>query len=275
MTRLAVILCLICTACAFVLVLRPNAWDHANTKAQTDAELFAGLIAQPDRIGWRLTEDLTLKRAMLWDAVSTLRYPVPDGFTPVLYEFSEDETRTLTKRQSENTGHFWEQFDTAGEQLLYCSATPSACLIYDRSALAKFLGLRGNALRRASHDHLWSALLLGLAAFFGSAAYWLLHRERQTSQQFVLLPERHTAMRGGLEVLLNARDLKILLLLEQRDGAVVTKDDLYDAGWGRDFMPNSRALDQHMINLRRKLDPDKTRPNLIETVHGVGYRLLR
>ena len=69
--------------------------------------------------------------------------------------------------------------------------------------------------------------------------------------------------------------MKIHKLLEERDGSVVTKDELYDAGWGRDFMPNSRALDQHMINLRRKLDPDKTRPVLIETVHGIGYRLVR
>jgi hypothetical protein len=275
MARFTLILCSICVACAFVLLLRPDSWDYASEKGQTDAKLFADLVAQPDRIGWRLTEDLTLKRAMLWGSGTTLRYPVPDGFTPVLYEFSEDDTRRLTQRQSENTGHFWEQFDTTGDQLLYCSATPSVCLIYDRKALAKFLGLRSSALRSADVSHRWISLLLVLATLFGSAAYWLFQRERQTSRQFILLPERHTAMRGGLEVPLNGRDLKILLLLEERDGAVVTKDDLYDAGWGRDFMPNSRALDQYMINLRRKLDPDKTRPDLIETVHGVGYRLLR
>lgn len=54
----------------------------------------------------------------------------------------------------------------------------------------------------------------------------------------------------------------------------MTKDELYDVGWGRDYMPNSRALDQHMINLRRKLDPNQSLPVVIETVRGVGYRLV-
>jgi len=53
---------------------------------------------------------------------------------------------------------------------------------------------------------------------------------------------------------------------------VISKDQLYSAGWGRDFMPNSRALEQHIMVLRRKLDPDKKRQVLIETIHGQGYK---
>jgi len=82
-------------------------------------------------------------------------------------------------------------------------------------------------------------------------------------------------MRGSTKILLSPRDIKLLSLLDARNGVVVTKDELYDAGWGRDYMPNSRALDQHMINLRRKLDPQKSLPELIETVHGIGYRLIK
>lgn len=82
-------------------------------------------------------------------------------------------------------------------------------------------------------------------------------------------PARQLAETDDGEVALTARDVAILRCLLTRAGEVVSKDDIYDAGWGRDYMPNSRALDQHMRMLRKKLG-DAT---LIETVHGQGYRV--
>jgi DNA-binding response OmpR family regulator len=37
-------------------------------------------------------------------------------------------------------------------------------------------------------------------------------------------------------------------------------------------MPDSRALDQYISSLRRKIEADPARPRIIKTVHGVGYR---
>jgi DNA-binding response OmpR family regulator len=104
--------------------------------------------------------------------------------------------------------------------------------------------------------------------------YWRFGTADMPDDQLVLVPEKHSARRGRLEVALTPRDLQLLVFLKEKQGNVATKDELYDAGWGRDFMPNSRALDQHIINLRKKLDPDKSRLPIIETVRGVGYRLL-
>ena len=136
------------------------------------------------------------------------------------------------------------------------------------------LELHAGALTSKSSDRLWALLFAARACVFGGAWIMLRRGRRNQAPAFKIIPERHTAIRDSLEVSLTPRDLKLLTILEERNGAVVTKDELYDAGWGRDYMPNSRALDQHMINLRRKLDPDKSRPVLIETVHGVGYRLV-
>jgi len=47
---------------------------------------------------------------------------------------------------------------------------------------------------------------------------------------------------------------------------------LLDLCWGRDYMPNSRALDQYVSTLRRKIERAPAAPLLIRTVHGVGYR---
>ena len=81
MSRLLVLICLISAACAAALLLRPDPWIKAEDKAQADAELLVGLIARPDGIGWRLTEDLSLTRALLWDLCGIRRYPDPNGFT--------------------------------------------------------------------------------------------------------------------------------------------------------------------------------------------------
>lgn len=268
------ILCLICTAGAIALFFGADPWDKANQKAQADAALVADLSTQPDRIGWRLTEDLSLKRAMLWDKGAGLLYPLPNGFTPILYQFSEDETRRVTALQSTASAPFWEPFDTIGDQLLHCRVTPAVCLVYDRAVLEEVLDLGAGTLKAQRGSAPMSLLLLVLAAVSGGVAIWAARDAAPAPNTFELKPERHSAARGALEVQLSPRDLKLLMFLQEKSGAVATKDELYDAGWGRDYMPNSRALDQHMINLRRKLDPDKSRPVLIETVHGVGYRLV-
>ncbi|WP_425093047.1 winged helix-turn-helix domain-containing protein [Tropicimonas sp. S265A] len=257
-----------------MLTLRPDPWETADTKAARDADFFASLSAQPDRVGWRLTEDVSLQRVMLWAPDGTRQYPPPEGLTPQLYEFSEAEIRALTKKQTALDAPSWEPFETTGETLLNCRPAPAVCLIYNRALLEDVVGLKRDALSDRTSDR-WSGLLAGLAAMFGGLAIWLSRGSRRNTPDLTLNPERHSATRGLLEIPLSARDMKLLCLLQDRDGAVVTKDELYDAGWGREFTPNSRALDQHIINLRRKLDPDKSRPVVIETVHGVGYRMVR
>lgn len=257
------------------LSMLPSHWDQLDKKAMADAKLFSDLISRPDRIGWRLTEDLTLARVILWGSDAQLRYPSPDGFTPLLYEFSEDETRFLIAKQSSASVPLWEMYNTTGSELLHCRATPAICILYNRSALEEMFDLKDGALLSTDRGPIWRAILYVLATIAGVIAILLQRNAGQKPDAFTLVPERHCAMRGSTEILLSSRDIKLLSLLDARNGVVVTKDELYDAGWGRDYMPNSRALDQHMINLRRKLDPQKSLTELIETVHGIGYRLVK
>ena len=76
----------------------------------------------------------------------------------------------------------------------------------------------------------------------------------------------------GHQTPLNLRELRLLELLYQRSGCAVTRDELYDHGWGRAHLPSSRALDQYMVGLRNKIEDDPLRPQLIVSVRGVGYR---
>ncbi len=80
------------------------------------------------------------------------------------------------------------------------------------------------------------------------------------------------AYRGKQEVQLTLRDIKILRLLHDRRGKVVTRDAIADEVWGADYFPESRALDQHISQLRRRIETDPSSPRIIRTVHGAGYR---
>jgi two-component system alkaline phosphatase synthesis response regulator PhoP len=85
-------------------------------------------------------------------------------------------------------------------------------------------------------------------------------------------PKAMRAFRGDAKIDLTSREVAILLTLYERRGQAVSRDELFDLCWGRGFMPNSRALDQYVSALRKKIEIDPANPRIIRTVHGVGYR---
>ncbi len=87
-----------------------------------------------------------------------------------------------------------------------------------------------------------------------------------------VVPEELRAYRGGQTFELSLRDTKILALLYRNRGKAVSRDTFFDECWGFDYLPNSRCLDQHISQLRRRVEVDPKSPQLIRTVHGVGYR---
>ncbi len=86
-------------------------------------------------------------------------------------------------------------------------------------------------------------------------------------------PKRLIAARQGREVELTVREVRIIALLTSRRGEVVTRDELLNECWGLEYYPESRTLDQHILNLRKKIEDDPAHPALLETVRGAGYRV--
>lgn len=85
-------------------------------------------------------------------------------------------------------------------------------------------------------------------------------------------PKRLTAISAQREIELTVRETKVICLLAKRCGEVVTRDELLNECWGLEYFPESRTLDQHILNLRKKIEEDPSRPTLLETVRGAGYR---
>jgi len=77
---------------------------------------------------------------------------------------------------------------------------------------------------------------------------------------------------GGVMHPLSARGMKLLEFFVARPGAVLSRNDLLNAGWGIDYLGTTRTLDQHVVQLRKKLEPDPATPRYLQTVHGIGYR---
>jgi two-component system, OmpR family, alkaline phosphatase synthesis response regulator PhoP len=76
----------------------------------------------------------------------------------------------------------------------------------------------------------------------------------------------------GRTVELTPTEFQLLETLARRPGRIFTRAQLLDAIHGIAFESYERAIDTHVKNLRRKLEPDPRRPRYILTVYGVGYR---
>jgi two-component system, OmpR family, alkaline phosphatase synthesis response regulator PhoP len=87
-----------------------------------------------------------------------------------------------------------------------------------------------------------------------------------------VLPSELRARRKDSTIDLSLRDAQVLSLLYERRGEAVGRDTFFDHCWGLDHVPNSRTLDQHIAQLRKRIEVDPKTPRIIRTVHGVGYR---
>ncbi len=103
----------------------------------------------------------------------------------------------------------------------------------------------------------------------GSADEQLLLR----AGDLVLDVPRMRVTRGSDQVELTATEFALLAAMARQPGRVFTRSQLLDAIHGVAFEAYERAIDAHVKNIRRKLEPQPRSPRHLLTVHGVGYRL--
>ena len=105
----------------------------------------------------------------------------------------------------------------------------------------------------------------------------LANADQQEIKSFVMddlevRPAELRASRGEQVIDLSLRDVQLLQLLFERRGQAVDRDTIFERCWGLKHLQNSRTLDQHISQLRKRVETDPKRPRIIKTVHGVGYR---
>jgi two-component system alkaline phosphatase synthesis response regulator PhoP len=84
--------------------------------------------------------------------------------------------------------------------------------------------------------------------------------------------QRMFVSRDGLRVDLTATEFELLATMARHPGRVFTRAQLLDTIHGEAYEAYERAVDAHVKNIRRKLEPEPSRPRYLQTVFGVGYR---
>jgi DNA-binding response OmpR family regulator len=80
--------------------------------------------------------------------------------------------------------------------------------------------------------------------------------------------------RGGQPVALTRKEFKTLAYLLQNARRVISRDELLNEVWGYGSYPSTRTVDNHILRLRKKLEPEPARPKHFRTVRGMGYKFL-
>lgn len=83
---------------------------------------------------------------------------------------------------------------------------------------------------------------------------------------------KHQAYFAGRLLNLTAIQFKILGVLVKDPGRIFSRAELIEKAFGYDFEGFDRTVDVHILNLRRKLEPDPSHPKYIKTVYGTGYK---
>ncbi len=72
---------------------------------------------------------------------------------------------------------------------------------------------------------------------------------------------------------LSYKEFELLYLLAKNKGIVFSRDTLLEKVWGYDYLGETRTVDVHIRNLRKKLEQDDNNPEIIKTVRGIGYKI--
>jgi len=166
-------------------------------------------------------------------------------------------------------------YDVCRELRRYDVYTPVLMLTAKGEEIDKVVGLQLGADDYVTKPFGIHELLARVSALLRRSR--LTHREEVQDETFVfghlkIDPTRQRAYDGDCGIDLSARELLLLRSFAKHPDQVLDRNHLLDVGWGQEYMGTSRTLDQHIAQLRKKIEVDPAKPGLITTVHGVGYR---
>jgi DNA-binding response OmpR family regulator len=83
-----------------------------------------------------------------------------------------------------------------------------------------------------------------------------------------------SARRGGKPITLTALEFKLLKYFVENAERVLSREELRNEVWGYNSYPTTRTVDNQILKLRQKLEPDAAEPHHLQTVYGAGYRFV-
>jgi DNA-binding response OmpR family regulator len=86
--------------------------------------------------------------------------------------------------------------------------------------------------------------------------------------------EKMTVRRDGSPIVLTAHEFKLLRFFTENSERVLTRESLLNEVWGYNSYPTTRTVDNQILKLRQKLEPDPTKPRHLLTIYGAGYKFV-
>lgn len=86
--------------------------------------------------------------------------------------------------------------------------------------------------------------------------------------------EKYEVRKGGEKLVLTLKEFELLKMLVENKGRVLTRDSLLDKIWGYDYPGETRTVDVHIRHLRQKIHDEDEGNQMIETIRGVGYKVI-
>lgn len=81
-------------------------------------------------------------------------------------------------------------------------------------------------------------------------------------------------VRSGRPVTMTAQEFKVVRFFAKSPGRVISREELLNEVWGYHNYPSTRTVDNHILRLRHKLEPDPANPRYFLTMHGSGYKFV-
>lgn len=101
-----------------------------------------------------------------------------------------------------------------------------------------------------------------------------MEEEKLVADNLVINNTTRTVTVDGQEVELSYKEFELLYLLAGNRNRVYSRDTLLEKIWGYDYLGETRTIDVHIRNLRKKIEADPDNPVHVKTVRGVGYKFV-
>jgi DNA-binding response OmpR family regulator len=154
-------------------------------------------------------------------------------------------------------------------------ATPIIMLTVRDKEIDKVLGLELGADDYVTKPFSLRELMARVKAIFRRTEERAIDLTSYRFGQIELDFKKYEAEKKGEELELTPLEFKILKILIERKGDVLSRDDFLDKVWGEENVSVSfRTVDSHIANIRKKIEDDPSNPKHILSIRGVGYKFI-
>lgn len=88
-----------------------------------------------------------------------------------------------------------------------------------------------------------------------------------------IISGQHKVLKQGMEINLTNIEFRILYVLALHQGITLSKEKIYNYVWDGEYLQDDSNITSHVRRLRKKIEDDPSRPEYIQTVRGVGYKI--